>query len=113
MTVNVVFGLKWIRRRSYEIFLTLHIIGGALVLAGSWYRMSYLVFLFSETILDSIYICPRRSTNRLQLGLRCCCCLGIRTSHSTRLPRIESRKFANDRSQTSHRSESFRRRRSD
>lgn len=38
MTVNVVFGLKWIRRRSYEIFLTLHIIGGALVLAGSWYR---------------------------------------------------------------------------
>ncbi|GAA6012243.1 hypothetical protein JCM11491_007069 [Sporobolomyces phaffii] len=38
MTTNCVFGLKWIRRRSYEIFLTLHIIGGALVLAGVWYH---------------------------------------------------------------------------
>jgi len=38
MLTNCVFGLKWIRRRSYEIFLTLHIIGGALILAGSWYR---------------------------------------------------------------------------
>ncbi|GAA5928689.1 ferric reductase family protein [Sporobolomyces koalae] len=38
MLTNCVFGLKWIRRRSYEIFLTLHIVGGALILAGMWYH---------------------------------------------------------------------------
>ncbi|GAA5878675.1 hypothetical protein JCM16303_002165 [Sporobolomyces ruberrimus] len=43
MLTNCVFGLKWIRRRSYEIFLTLHIIGGALVLAGSWYHRPIMV----------------------------------------------------------------------
>ncbi|GAA5836180.1 hypothetical protein JCM3766R1_001987 [Sporobolomyces carnicolor] len=43
MLTNCVFGLKWIRRRSYEIFLTLHIIGAALVLAGSWYHRPIMV----------------------------------------------------------------------
>ncbi|GAA5901561.1 hypothetical protein JCM6882_006312 [Rhodosporidiobolus microsporus] len=38
MFTNCVFGLKWIRRRSYEIFLVLHVIGAALILAGSWYH---------------------------------------------------------------------------
>ncbi|GAA5999354.1 hypothetical protein JCM5350_007034, partial [Sporobolomyces pararoseus] len=43
MLTNCVFGLKWLRRRSYEIFLTLHIVGGALVLAGSWYHRPIMV----------------------------------------------------------------------
>ncbi|GAA5977551.1 hypothetical protein JCM11641_006861 [Rhodosporidiobolus odoratus] len=38
MAINTVFGLKWLRRRSYEIFLSLHVIGAALILAGSWYH---------------------------------------------------------------------------
>ncbi|GAA6027262.1 hypothetical protein JCM8097_002536 [Rhodosporidiobolus ruineniae] len=36
--LNCLFGLKWIRRRSYEIFLLLHIAGAAIILAGSWYH---------------------------------------------------------------------------
>ncbi|GAA5835676.1 hypothetical protein JCM11251_002994 [Rhodosporidiobolus azoricus] len=38
MFTNCFLGLKWIRRRSYEIFLALHVIGAALILAGSWYH---------------------------------------------------------------------------
>ncbi|GAA6002484.1 hypothetical protein JCM10207_001145 [Rhodosporidiobolus poonsookiae] len=38
MATNCIFGLKWLRRRSYEIFLILHIVGAALILAGSWYH---------------------------------------------------------------------------
>ncbi|GAA5965128.1 hypothetical protein JCM8115_006672 [Rhodotorula mucilaginosa] len=38
LLVNCVFGLKWLRRRSYEIFLALHVIGAALILAGTWYH---------------------------------------------------------------------------
>ncbi|GAA5861844.1 hypothetical protein JCM3774_001323 [Rhodotorula dairenensis] len=38
LLVNCVFGLKWLRRRSYEVFLALHVIGAALTLAGTWYH---------------------------------------------------------------------------
>ncbi|GAA5981975.1 hypothetical protein JCM10908_004689 [Rhodotorula pacifica] len=38
LLVNCVFGLKWLRRRSYEIFLALHVVGAALILAGTWYH---------------------------------------------------------------------------
>ncbi|BGP31960.1 ferric-chelate reductase [Rhodotorula toruloides] len=38
MFVNCVFGLKWLRRRSYEVFLLLHVVGAALILTGSWYH---------------------------------------------------------------------------
>ncbi|GAA5857451.1 hypothetical protein JCM8547_009278 [Rhodosporidiobolus lusitaniae] len=38
MATNCFFGIRWIRRRSYEIFLALHVIGAALILAGSWYH---------------------------------------------------------------------------
>ncbi|GAA6060074.1 hypothetical protein JCM10212_003035 [Sporobolomyces blumeae] len=43
MFANCVFGLKWLRRRSYEIFLALHVIGAALILAGSWYHRPIIV----------------------------------------------------------------------
>ncbi|BGP16028.1 ferric-chelate reductase [Rhodosporidiobolus nylandii] len=38
MFLNCLFGLKWLRRRSYEIFLALHVVGAALILAGTWYH---------------------------------------------------------------------------
>lgn len=38
LLVNCVFGLKWLRRRCYEVFLALHVIGAALILAGTWYH---------------------------------------------------------------------------
>ncbi|GAA6002482.1 hypothetical protein JCM10207_001144 [Rhodosporidiobolus poonsookiae] len=38
MGTNWIFGLKWVRRSGYELFLMSHIIGAALVLAGSYYH---------------------------------------------------------------------------
>ncbi|GAA5893721.1 hypothetical protein JCM5296_001116 [Sporobolomyces johnsonii] len=38
MLVDCFFGLKWIRRHGYEFFLVSHIVGAALILAGSWYH---------------------------------------------------------------------------
>ncbi|CEQ42459.1 SPOSA6832_04257, partial [Sporobolomyces salmonicolor] len=38
MAVNCFFGLKWVRRRCYELFLITHVVGAALVLAGLWYH---------------------------------------------------------------------------
>ncbi|GAA5857452.1 hypothetical protein JCM8547_009279 [Rhodosporidiobolus lusitaniae] len=35
MGMNWLFGLKWVRRRGYELFLLSHIVGAMLVLAGS------------------------------------------------------------------------------
>ncbi|GAA5901557.1 hypothetical protein JCM6882_006311 [Rhodosporidiobolus microsporus] len=38
MGTNWLLGLKWVRRRGYEIFLISHIVGAMLVLAGSYYH---------------------------------------------------------------------------
>lgn len=36
--VAVLVALRPIRTRAYELFLAFHIVGAALMLAGSWYR---------------------------------------------------------------------------
>ncbi|GAA6027261.1 hypothetical protein JCM8097_002535 [Rhodosporidiobolus ruineniae] len=38
MGTNYLIGLKWVRRRGYELFLLSHIAGAVLIIVGSWYH---------------------------------------------------------------------------